>query len=117
MANGLYVHSEIGPLKKVLLHRPGKELLNLKRMYLEQTEATAPAGPGQTAYLTVNSPLPASSWPASCCASRCATAPAWCVSGRSGRFRSASRGKGRNDGPDPEVLLRAARHHRHAMTM
>lgn len=29
MANGLYVHSEIGPLKKVLLHRPGKELLNL----------------------------------------------------------------------------------------
>ena len=29
MANGLYVHSEIGPLKKVLLHRPGEELLNL----------------------------------------------------------------------------------------
>lgn len=29
MANGLNVHSEIGPLKKVLLHRPGEELLNL----------------------------------------------------------------------------------------
>lgn len=29
MANGLYVHSEIGTLKKVLLHRPGEELLNL----------------------------------------------------------------------------------------
>ena len=29
MANGLYVHSEIGPLKQVLLHRPGEELLNL----------------------------------------------------------------------------------------
>ncbi len=26
---GLYVHSEIGPLKKILLHRPGEELLNL----------------------------------------------------------------------------------------
>lgn len=29
MALGLNVHSEIGPLKKVLLHRPGEELLNL----------------------------------------------------------------------------------------
>lgn len=29
MANGLHVHSEIGTLKKVLLHRPGEELLNL----------------------------------------------------------------------------------------
>ena len=29
MANGLCVHSEIGPLKKVCLHRPGEELLNL----------------------------------------------------------------------------------------
>ena len=29
MANGLYVHSEIGSLKKVCLHRPGEELLNL----------------------------------------------------------------------------------------
>ena len=29
MASGLYVHSEIGPLKQVLLHRPGEELLNL----------------------------------------------------------------------------------------
>ena len=28
-----------------------------ERMYLEQTEATAPAGPGQTAYLTVNPSL------------------------------------------------------------
>lgn len=29
MANGLSVHSEIGPLRRVLLHRPGEELLNL----------------------------------------------------------------------------------------
>ena len=27
--NGIKVYSEIGTLKKVLLHRPGKELLNL----------------------------------------------------------------------------------------
>jgi arginine deiminase len=36
MANGLYVHSEIGPLKKVLLHRPGEELLNLTPDDLER---------------------------------------------------------------------------------
>ena len=29
MASGLNVTSEIGPLKKVMLHRPGEELLNL----------------------------------------------------------------------------------------
>ena len=28
--NAINVRSEIGPLKKVLLHRPGNELLNLK---------------------------------------------------------------------------------------
>ena len=33
---GLYVHSEIGPLKKVLLHRPGEELLNLAPDDLER---------------------------------------------------------------------------------
>lgn len=27
--NGIHVLSEIGPLKKVMLHRPGNELLNL----------------------------------------------------------------------------------------
>ena len=36
MANGLYVHSEIGPLKKVCLHRPGEELLNLTPDDLER---------------------------------------------------------------------------------
>ncbi|MCQ5092252.1 arginine deiminase [Slackia exigua] len=36
MANGLYVHSEIGRLKKVLLHRPGEELLNLTPDDLER---------------------------------------------------------------------------------
>ena len=36
MANGLYVHSEIGPLKKVMLHRPGEELLNLTPDDLER---------------------------------------------------------------------------------
>ena len=29
MPKGLFVHSEIGPLRKVMLHRPGDELLNL----------------------------------------------------------------------------------------
>ncbi|MDO5108427.1 MAG: arginine deiminase family protein, partial [Erysipelotrichaceae bacterium] len=29
MTQGIHVTSEIGPLKKVLLHRPGRELLNL----------------------------------------------------------------------------------------
>lgn len=33
---GLYVHNEIGPLKKVLLHRPGEELLNLAPSDLER---------------------------------------------------------------------------------
>ncbi len=36
MANGLYVHSEIGALKKVCLHRPGEELLNLTPDDLER---------------------------------------------------------------------------------
>ncbi|SEH58608.1 MULTISPECIES: arginine deiminase [Atopobiaceae] len=36
MANGLYVHSEIGPLQKVCLHRPGEELLNLTPDDLER---------------------------------------------------------------------------------
>lgn len=36
MANGLNVHSEIGPLKKVMLHRPGEELLNLTPDDLER---------------------------------------------------------------------------------
>ena len=30
MSQGLCVHSEIGALKKVLLHRPGRDLVNLK---------------------------------------------------------------------------------------
>jgi arginine deiminase len=34
--NRLFVTSEIGPLKKVLLHRPGKELENLTPKWLEQ---------------------------------------------------------------------------------
>ena len=29
MANLLYVHNEIGRLQRVLVHRPGRELLNL----------------------------------------------------------------------------------------
>ena len=29
MFDGLHVHNEIGPLRKVMLHRPGDELLNL----------------------------------------------------------------------------------------
>ena len=29
MSKGLSVHSEIGTLRKVMLHRPGEELLNL----------------------------------------------------------------------------------------
>ena len=33
---GLYVHSEIGQLKKVMLHRPGEELLNLAPSDLER---------------------------------------------------------------------------------
>ena len=33
---GLYVHSEIGPLKKIMLHRPGEELLNLAPDDLER---------------------------------------------------------------------------------
>lgn len=36
MARGLYVHSEIAPLKKVCLHRPGEELLNLPSDDLER---------------------------------------------------------------------------------
>lgn len=36
MANGLNVHSEIGQLKKVCLHRPGEELLNLAPDVLER---------------------------------------------------------------------------------
>ena len=33
---GVNVKSEIGPLKKVILHRPGKELLNLTPDTLER---------------------------------------------------------------------------------
>ena len=33
---GIHVTSEIKPLKKVLLHRPGKELLNLTPNTLEE---------------------------------------------------------------------------------
>ncbi len=36
MANGLMVHNEIGSLKRVLLHRPGEELLNLTPRDLER---------------------------------------------------------------------------------
>ncbi len=36
MFKGLNVHSEIGPLKKVMLHRPGEELLNLTPDDLER---------------------------------------------------------------------------------
>lgn len=32
----IHVHSEIGPLKKVMLHRPGKELENLMPEYLDR---------------------------------------------------------------------------------
>ena len=32
----IHVHSEIGPLKKVMLHRPGEELLNLAPDDLER---------------------------------------------------------------------------------
>ena len=34
--SNIHVTSEIGPLKKVLLHRPGKELLNLTPDTLER---------------------------------------------------------------------------------
>ena len=30
MSKGLNVHSEIGKLKKVVLHRPGRDLVNVK---------------------------------------------------------------------------------------
>ena len=33
---GVHVRSEIGPLRKVLLHRPGEELLNLTPNTLEE---------------------------------------------------------------------------------
>ena len=33
---GINVHSEVAPLKKVLLHRPGKELLNLTPATMER---------------------------------------------------------------------------------
>ncbi len=36
MINKIYVNSEIGRLKKVLLHRPGKEIENLMPEYLER---------------------------------------------------------------------------------
>ena len=36
MTTPIHVHSEIGQLKKVLLHRPGKELENLVPDYLER---------------------------------------------------------------------------------
>ena len=32
----IHVHSEIGQLKKVMLHRPGKELENLMPEYLDR---------------------------------------------------------------------------------
>ncbi len=35
---GVNVKSEIGPLKKVILHRPGKELLNLTPDTLERAD-------------------------------------------------------------------------------
>lgn len=35
--NSICVTSEIGPLKKVLVHRPGAELENLMPEYLERT--------------------------------------------------------------------------------
>ena len=36
MTKGLHVPSEIGALKKVCLHRPGEELLNLPPFELER---------------------------------------------------------------------------------
>ena len=36
MTKGLHVPSEIGQLKKVCLHRPGEELLNLPPFELER---------------------------------------------------------------------------------
>ena len=36
MSQAIQVYSEIGPLKRVLLHRPGKELENLMPEYIER---------------------------------------------------------------------------------
>ena len=36
MNTGIHITSEIGPLRKVVLHRPGKELENLMPDYLER---------------------------------------------------------------------------------